>query len=274
MLKSKDKIHNLLVANNLSKGARDFLENVKIKIYQTLSPDFMHNFQLANSSKYYKDVVENKTHNVDLCDKEYDLSKIDFTTVEQDFLNLMTKRKSYWTFRETMNKEELFKTLKLSYFSHSVENIKKRNAASGGGMYPIEIYFLNLNIQDLEKGIFYYNVDEEKLQLIQSMEDTQSIEFIQKAFLADRKSDIEYFKSSGVIFLCGILDRSTFKYEDLGIKLAFIEAGAILQNIYLTCTVTNIKCCACNGYVDSYIEEIINLKSKTDHVISSIFIGK
>ncbi len=50
--------------------------------------------------------------------------------------------------------------------THIFSNFAFTTGPSAGGLYPIEVYLVNNNVEVLEKGIYHYNIQNYNLELM------------------------------------------------------------------------------------------------------------
>jgi SagB-type dehydrogenase family enzyme len=272
MKNSKDVLRDLVSEIGLSNIAYDYIEKIKYKKFHILSNNFNKKIPLVNGYHVYKDMITNGTFEIGNIEKSFKI-KSNLNSKERDtFVGLMDNRKSIRQYSKNLNKEELFDLLKTSYYINKKNG--KRNIASGGATYPIEMFYLNINTTGIPKGIYHYNLKKKSLDLIKSKTKLEVTKLLKDGFLTNYKSDMDYHKASGVIFLVGFMNRASFKYEDFAVKLTYIDSGAILHSLYLTSSLLNIKSCACGGYDDSVFEKELELKASYQNIVSTFIIGK
>lgn len=100
----------------------------------------------------------------------------------------------------------------------------RRPHPSGGARYPIEIYAVVFDGQDIENGAYHYNLEKHALEKLF----WASTENIKKSLPYDFSK-----KAAALVLLSFIGERVFKKYGSLGYKLGMIEAGHIGQNICL-----------------------------------------
>lgn len=147
------------------------------------------------------------------------------------------------------------------------DEIDVRTAPSGGGLYPIDLYVIPLNIEKLVKGAYLYLPQYHALKEVRVLDDGfNPAEMGQFA-------EIEVEKASFLmVYVYKLLDNSR-KYGDSGMAYAFIEAGEISGNIHLICTAMGIGPCDVGGYAKHGLEETIGLDGISQHVIHLTVIG-
>jgi SagB-type dehydrogenase family enzyme len=273
------KITNYLFEESISKEGYDFLESSKMNSYEALE-----------YSKRLLEVMNNSYFMQHICEQTNELGWLEEISLPvneysndlcQNLDTLNHLRTSSRQFSgEQISLSDLSQLLNLSY-KKTRKGIKEnfipdsRNIASGGGLYPVDLYFVSLNINNLPRGVYHYNLDRnslEKLPLFETDEIFQNA--VNQAFLTEAKVDIDYAKAAGYIILGSVLHRTCFKYLDRGIRWALIDTGAIIHSVYLASASIGIGCCSVGGYCDDFAAELIGFTDKSQIVFGTIIIGK
>lgn len=152
---------------------------------------------------------------------------------------------------------------------------KRRNIASGGGLYSAEIYIVNLKITELPKGVFYYNIHECTLELVKSLETEVDREEFDKIIMntASFKGSIDYDSASAFLLFTSIINKHSFKYKDFGVALALMEVGELIHSAYLSASAIDIGCCAFGGFLNRNLHCFLDLKNSLHIPIICMAIG-
>lgn len=185
--------------------------------------------------------------------------------------HIILKRRSRRVFLALdISKKELSYLL---FFSAGLINLgdnidsSKRPYPSAGGRYPLEIYPLILHCQDLEKGLYHYNVREHTLEML--------LKKNLGKWLIKLTGDLNSIADASIVFIVtGVLDRTRIKYGDRGYRYILIEAGHIAQNILLLATELNLISSPIGGFIDSSIVELLDIKLVKEVPLYMIAIGK
>lgn len=143
-----------------------------------------------------------------------------------------------------------------------------RTVPSGGGLYPLELYFYNRGwVQGLERGIYHFNPTKHILALLFHGDfDTVLKEaMVQKELING---------ASGVFFITALFKRSTFKYGDRGYRFALIEAGHVSQNFNLVAAAYNLGMLNIGGFFDHQIDEMLQIDGVEHSTLYLNLIGK
>lgn len=273
---------NSLYNDYISTCTRDFIESAKLQVYDI--QDYAMHITGIMSSDYYMKEIFNSTLELGNV-KTVLLPSYNTTEALASWHTLNKKRRCIRHFHETerMSLEEVSSVLQNTLFISRIDqhsnDVKHRNIPSPGGLYPVDVYYLNLNdIDGLDAGAYYYDLHNKSLKKVS--EDMDEADFKSKIYEAFSiiegvPSDIDFINASGVVILGGTLNRTTFKYLDRGVKWVFTEAGAILNNIQLVATAhEGIGSCPCAGFIDDMIGEVIGYQSIDQVPIVSVVLGK
>ncbi|PER42597.1 dehydrogenase [Bacillus thuringiensis] len=137
-----------------------------------------------------------------------------------------------------------------------------RNYPSGGSLYPIKTYILVNNLQGMEPGPYYVSPDLGKLIKLESNYHYEFSDlFPMSKYKLDPLSDSTEKVNFGV-FMVMDLENSFKKYGELSERLAFFEAGHIVQNLQLFSSYLDKKSLPICGLFPEEIEKILNIRDK------------
>lgn len=122
---------------------------------------------------------------------------------------------------------------------------------SGGARYPNEIYVATLRVGSLKKGVYHYHVRTHSLEYLWNFP-SGVIEkiFPQQNFLNESKA---------IVFITSLIERSFVKYGERSYRYALIEAGHIVQNIYLIGEALGVGICALGGFRDEEVGKLLDI---------------
>lgn len=146
--------------------------------------------------------------------------------------------------------------------------LELRTAPSGGGLYPVDLYFYTINLESLENGFYRYVPQHHAVSKIKGVPKDFNIRALSQF------GDIDPLKGGILVFFAYRLYANSRKYGDSGLAFAFIEVGEIAQNIHLACTALGAGACDIGGYTKQAIEENLDLDGITSHIIHLIILGK
>jgi len=203
------------------------------------------------------------------------LEKNNTTMIGQDnksFLHVLMSRKSIRAFTsDNINLETLSKLLTLSCgLNNDTENSIKRTYASAGGRYPIEVYVAIFRSDDMEKGLYHFNVINNTLELIKRGDYSKEI----YDFYENQKSAITTDYPCLIMFSM-VFKRSMEKYGERGYRFALLDAGHMSQNLYLVATYLNLGIVAIGAGMESddKLDDMLGLVHNEENVFYSFATG-
>lgn len=145
-----------------------------------------------------------------------------------------------------------------------------RCSPSGGGLYPITLYFVAFNVKGLEKGLYTYLPLTQSLRLIRKLSDADLEEY-------DRISNFGINIDNNtlgiaVYYVYSLYDNSR-KYGDMAMQFGYIEAGEIAENIQLTATGLDLAATDIGGYEKGPTESFLGIDGLTKHVVHLTLVG-
>ncbi|MDQ1830784.1 SagB family peptide dehydrogenase [Massilia scottii] len=130
-----------------------------------------------------------------------------------------------------------------------------RTVPSGGGLYPLELYFYNGGqVDGLALGIYHYSPSLNAVQLTKSGDFTKEIAEGLVEFQSHLASQL-----SVIIFITAMFQRSVFKYRNKGYRFTLLEAGHVAQNINLAATGLGMGIMNIGGFYDRKIDDLLGL---------------
>ncbi|MBP7263633.1 MAG: SagB family peptide dehydrogenase [Spirochaetia bacterium] len=148
---------------------------------------------------------------------------------------------------------------------------KVRAAPSGGGLYPVYLYAVVLNVDGLKPGIYQYMPITHALEIVRIF-DARDMDRLRE--IANWGNNISLESIDVAMFYVYSLYENSRKYVDMGLTFALIEAGEISENIHLACTAMGLASCDIGGYDKVPCESFLGVDGLTRHMIHLTLIGK
>jgi SagB-type dehydrogenase family enzyme len=127
-----------------------------------------------------------------------------------------------------------------------------RTAPSAGALYPLEVYVVVGDVQNLNPGVYHYETDEH--QLIKTMDGDR------RAGLASAALGQSCVEEGAVSFLLtGVYERTTVKYGDRVIRYVHIEVGHAAENLCLQATAMGLGAVTIGAFYDDQVARLLNL---------------
>ena len=143
----------------------------------------------------------------------------------------------------------------------------KRAAASGGGLYPLEVYPLVFrNVEGVVPGLYHFNV---KQSCLEALNLNLTLEQISSLIPA-----LKDWKNAKVAFLItGIFSRSTIKYGRRGYRFVLIEVGHVQAHLGLAANALGLEYCNFGGGFDREIEEVLGIDGLDEALLGTVIVG-
>ena len=142
-----------------------------------------------------------------------------------------------------------------------------RPVPSGGGLYPLELYLIALNVSNLSSGIYHYAAFSHILERLR--EGRMPSQLLSHLFMGQPY----VAEGSLIIVLTAVFDRSLWKYEDRGYRYLLFEAGHAAQNINLTSIALGLGSVNLGGFFDSDLASLLQLNQEEEAALYAIAIG-
>lgn len=127
-----------------------------------------------------------------------------------------------------------------------------RTAPSAGALYPLEVYVVVGNVDNLPDGIYKYKPRGHELVLVAKGDKRDEL-----CAAALRQASIKY--SAAVIVFAAAYERTTKKYRERGIRYVHMEVGHAAQNIYLQSVSLNLGTLVVGAFNDREVKKVINM---------------
>jgi SagB-type dehydrogenase family enzyme len=141
-----------------------------------------------------------------------------------------------------------------------------RTAPSAGALYPLEVYVIVGDVQDLAIGIYLYKPKEHEVVMIADKDVRQQLTGAALGQSSVKNGAID-------LVFTAVYQRTTRKYGDKGIKYVHMETGHAAQNVCLQATAMDIGTVTIGAFNDQEVSKILNLP-KDEEPLYIIPVGK
>jgi len=141
-----------------------------------------------------------------------------------------------------------------------------RTAPSAGALYPLELYLVAGNVQNLPAGIYTYRPGSHTLVNVVKGDKRPELS-------AAALGQPCVKKGAAIIVLAAVYERTMKKYGRRGIRYVHIEVGNASQNIYLQAVSLNLGTVLIGAFDDEKVRKILNMKD-TEKPLSLMPVGK
>jgi SagB-type dehydrogenase family enzyme len=118
-----------------------------------------------------------------------------------------------------------------------------RAVPSAGALYPIETYVVVNRVNELNPGLYHFDIKENQLVLLQEGNLGQDLSH---AGLGQEMLD----EASCIFVWTATVGRSKWKYRERAYRYIYMDVGHIGQNLYLAATAMNLGCCTVGAFYD------------------------
>jgi SagB-type dehydrogenase family enzyme len=216
------------------------------------------NLDWANKPEVYKTYLSGKTVQLPTQLQEVTLS----------FNEVLRRRKSIRAFStQPLSKADLGFLLWASTGIQRVEHgYEFRTAPSAGALYPIETYIAANNVEDVEKGIYHYNIKNHLLEEIKAGSFGDD--------LAHAALDQKMCATASVVFVwTAVFRRSKWKYSQRAYRYIYLDAGHVAENLALAAASLNCGSCQVGAFFDDEINSIVGIDGTEESAICLSVIG-
>lgn len=126
-----------------------------------------------------------------------------------------------------------------------------RTAPSAGALYPLEVYLVAGNVENLPAGIYKYDIPGHKLVKISDGD--------RRSALGNAALWQGCIKSApAVMVLTAVYERTKKKYGERGVRYAQIEVGCAAQNVYLQAISLELGTVFIGAFDDDEVRKVLN----------------
>ncbi len=133
-----------------------------------------------------------------------------------------------------------------------------KTAPSAGGTYPLEVYALVGNVNDIDKGVYKYVPDGHKILMI--------IDSDMKADLCKAALNQDMISTAPLcLFFSAVYRRTTNRYGQRGYeRYVCMDLGHAAQNVYLQAESLHLGTCAIGAFNDLKVREVMQLPEEEE----------
>ena len=199
--------------------------------------------------------------------KKIELPK--YQSVENLSLNdVIKRRKSIRNFsKKPMTLEQLSYLL---WASTGIQRIEQgyefRTAPSAGALYPIETYLVVNNIDNLEHGLYHYNIKNHILEELKNGD-------LRKEITSSALGQSMCYSCSVVFVWTAIFPRSKWKYKERAYRYVYLDCGHIAQNLVLSAVNLGLGTCQIGALFDDEVNKILDLDGTNEGVVYMSVVG-
>ncbi len=143
-----------------------------------------------------------------------------------------------------------------------------RPVASGGALYPLEIYVVALKVDGLAPGVYHYGIE------------TGHLDEVKPGECLDALKDVVFWQGIDIdhaalaIVVTAAFTRNTIKYLDRGYRMILMEAGEAAQNLCLLATSMDLGTCLLGGFNDDRLSEFLDIDGVDEAPLLPVLVGR
>ncbi len=187
-----------------------------------------------------------------------------------DVLTARASRRNYS--REALTLRELSTLLHYSNgirgrsSAYNNKNFPVRFAPSSGGLQSVEIYLAVNAVENLDKGLYHYNPD------------NNCLEILEKGIFRRKVIQCSLFlewldAASVIIFLTSDINRLFWKYGRRAYRWVHVDAGIVAENLHCLATALELPSCMVAGYIDDAINDLLQIDGSNEFIVLLTAIG-
>ncbi len=144
-------------------------------------------------------------------------------------------------------------------------NVPTRFYASGGGLYPVEIYLYIRSVENIKNGLYLYQpYSNSILKKNNELELDKILE-----------NNVIDYKNLNVAILFKVdMNRAYIKYGELSLLNIFVEIGLMSQTYNLVGTSLGIRSCDIAGFSKKIAEKNMNIDGINSHILYMVASGR
>jgi SagB-type dehydrogenase family enzyme len=143
--------------------------------------------------------------------------------------------------------------------------VAARPVPSAGALYPLELYVVALDVEDVDAGVHHYNPYRHRLEAVRRADRADVARALVEPALVD--------SAAALVVLTAMFWRSRFKYGLRGYRFALLEAGHVMQNAVLTAAAIGVEARPLGGYYDRLLDALVGADSLDEASVYALLLG-
>lgn len=128
----------------------------------------------------------------------------------------------------------------------------RRTTPSAGALYPLEVYVVAANVQDLAPGVYRYQPSIHRLAAL--------AEGDRRKTLAEAAWGQRWMEQvPAILVIAAVERRTTAKYGQRGVRYAHMEAGHAAQNVLLQARALDLDAALVGAFTDADVQAALGL---------------
>jgi SagB-type dehydrogenase family enzyme len=151
----------------------------------------------------------------------------------------------------------------------AIRELSDRPYPGGGACYELELYLTVGRCSGLQRGVYHYDPLGHLLEPVSS--DPAVVEEMLLSASASAAMDSQ---PQVVITMTARVQRLSWKYEGLPYRIALMDAGVLIQNLYLVCTAMRLAPCALGCVSNELAARAFGADWRTEPGIAQFMVGR
>lgn len=150
--------------------------------------------------------------------------------------------------------------------THKAIGFEFRAVPSAGALYPIETYLIVNNVEEIEQGVYHFDVENHELEQLAAGDFRDAI--------ASAALDQDMAYAACVVFVwTAVFARSKWKYDQRAYRYVYLDAGHIAQNVALAAVSSSMGTCQIGALYDDEVNSIIGVDGEEESVLYMTAVG-
>jgi len=130
-----------------------------------------------------------------------------------------------------------------------------RTTPSAGALYPLEVYLVVKNANEIKAGVYQYRPASHKLTEVLPGDISSQLAraALGQMFIAEAPVNLVF---------SGVFSRTTSKYGDRGIQYVYMEVGHAAQNVYLQAQSLGLATVVVGAFDDEEVKRMLNMSEE------------
>jgi SagB-type dehydrogenase family enzyme len=142
-----------------------------------------------------------------------------------------------------------------------------RTAPSAGGLYPVEHYVVVNDVEELERGLYHYDVLGRALERL-------VVADLRVPLAAAALGQRVCAEAQAVFVWTAVLERSRWKYGERFARYVLLDAGHIAANVALAATALGLGSCQIAAFFDEEAAAILGVDPDVEPVVYMSTVGR
>jgi len=135
-----------------------------------------------------------------------------------------------------------------------------RTAPSAGALYPLELYVVAGNVEELAPGVYHYQADANRLTKVADGDQRQPLarSALAQTWIAD---------APAVVVFTAVYARTTRKYGKRGERYVHMEVGHAAQNLFLQAGALGLDTVVVGAFRDDQLTDVLQLPDAVEPLV-------